>query len=176
MTEESAAVAEGTLGPVLEMLRLIWAVDQGLQKTSKRMEASLGITGPQRFVIRLLGRFPGMTVGQLADLMMVHPSTVSGIVRRLERRGLIERRADARDGRRSFLSLTARGRARDLDTTGTVEAALRGVLAASPPHKVQYACGILSAFAGALDAAGGPGESSGRSRSRGHRGARSKRA
>jgi DNA-binding MarR family transcriptional regulator len=153
----TAAPASSTasLGGVLDVLRLIWAVDQGLQRTSKRMETSLGITGPQRFVIRLLGKFPGITVGQLAEMMMVHPSTVSGIVRRLEGRGLIDRRTDPGDRRRCFLRLTARGRSRDVDATGTVESALRGVLSAAPDSKVRNTAEILAAFADALGSAGG---------------------
>ena len=39
-------------------MRVVWALDHALQKTSKRMETTtLGITAPQRFVIRILRRF-----------------------------------------------------------------------------------------------------------------------
>ena len=46
------------MGPVLEFMRVVWALDHALQKTSKRMETMLGITAPQRLVVRILGRFP----------------------------------------------------------------------------------------------------------------------
>ena len=54
------------------------------------MYSQLGVTGQQRCAIRLLGRFPRLTGSELAELMMVHRSTVSGIVRRLHAAGLLE--------------------------------------------------------------------------------------
>jgi MarR family transcriptional regulator, organic hydroperoxide resistance regulator len=141
------------LGPVLELMRLLWAIDQGLQKTSKRMEATLGITGPQRLVIRLIGRFPRITMGGLAERMLVHPSTVTGIVRRLERGGLVTRRVDPRDRRRSFLGLTARGRRRNKSVTGTLEAAVRRVRKTVPASAVNEARTLLAALAADLQRA-----------------------
>jgi MarR family transcriptional regulator, organic hydroperoxide resistance regulator len=135
------------LGDVLDLMRLLWAVDQGLQKTSKRMEAALGITGPQRLAIRLVGRFPGITMGSLAQLMLVHPSTVTGIVKRLERARLMERIVDHADRRRTFLRLTGVGRQRNGHLAGTLEAAVRRVLKAVPAAKVGHARGFLIALA-----------------------------
>ena len=55
------------------------------------MDDAFGVTGPQRLVIRIVGRFPGIPAGQLAATLRIHPSTVSDVVQRLERRGLIQR-------------------------------------------------------------------------------------
>ena len=41
------------LGEELDFMRLLWAVDHGLQQRSKRMAAEIGLTGPQRLVIRI---------------------------------------------------------------------------------------------------------------------------
>ena len=38
--------------------RLLWAVDHGVRRRSKQMAATLGVTGPQRLVIRLAARYP----------------------------------------------------------------------------------------------------------------------
>jgi len=116
------------LGDALEFLRLIWAVDHGLQRASKRMAASVGITGPQRLVLHVVGRFPGISVGQLAATLHVHTSTLTGVLKRLNRRGLLDRRPDPRDGRRAALGLTPAGRRLDLSVAGTVEAAVLQVL------------------------------------------------
>ena len=140
------------LGVVLDFLKLVWAVDHGLQRTSRRMERELGITGPQRFVLRLVGRFPGITAGQLADALDVHPSTVTGILQRLERRKLLVRRSDPRDRRRSFLALSDAGRALNVDPDGTVEGAVARVLETLPKGKVSNAREVLTALADALDA------------------------
>ncbi|MBI2895741.1 MAG: MarR family transcriptional regulator [Deltaproteobacteria bacterium] len=125
-------------------MRLIWGLGHLLERTSKRMKASKGLTGPQRLVIRLVGRFPGIPPGRLAELMLVHPSTLSGVLRRLERKKLLERRRDPNDARRSLLGLTAAGRALDSPSPFTVEAAVERVLAGSHPSHVESAKAILS--------------------------------
>ena len=79
-------------GETLEFMRLLWAIDHGLQRRSKRMAKTLGLTGPQRLVVRMLGRYPGISAGQLAQVLHLHPSTLTGILRRLERRGWLTRR------------------------------------------------------------------------------------
>ncbi len=109
-------------------MQLMWAVDHALQQASKRMMATLGVTGPQRLVVRMVGKFPGLSAKELAALLHVHPSTLSGVLRRLERQGIIQRRPDPRDGRRQYLGLTARGRVVDSRKKGTVEAAMHATM------------------------------------------------
>jgi DNA-binding MarR family transcriptional regulator len=113
------------LGTTLEFMRMLWALAHALQSRSKRMEAELGVTGPQRLVLRILGRAPNVTAGALARAMCVHPSTLTGVLRRLESRGLLERKRDRRDGRRALLVLTAQGKKLDALQSGSVEAAVR---------------------------------------------------
>ena len=66
------------LDPVLDFMRLLWSVEHGLQSTSKRMEATLGITGPQRLVLRIVTVRPGLSAGELARIVHLHPSTNHG--------------------------------------------------------------------------------------------------
>jgi DNA-binding MarR family transcriptional regulator len=135
------------LGEALEFMRLLWAVDHGLHSRSKRMAAALGVTGPQRLVIRILGRSPGLSAGELARVLHLHPSTLTGILRRLERRGLLTRRPHPRDARRAVLGLSAAGRRLDVATAGTVEAAMTDVLASLPRRRVLAAREALLALA-----------------------------
>jgi DNA-binding MarR family transcriptional regulator len=138
------------LGDVLDFMSLIWRVDHALQRTSKRMEAGLGVTGPQRLVIRIVGRFPGITAGHLAQLLHVHPSTLTGILKRLEKQRLVQRRSDPRDGRRSLLALTPEGRRFDVETEGTVEAAIQNVLHEAPQAQIDATRALLTAISTAL--------------------------
>ncbi|MBI3185736.1 MAG: MarR family transcriptional regulator [Myxococcales bacterium] len=128
-------------------MRLLWAVDHGLNSVSKRMGRELGVTGPQRLVIRIVGRFPGIPAGRLAAVLHVHPSTLTGVLKRLESRGILQRRLDPTDARRSLLSLTARGRTYDEHRSGTVEEAVRRALANVPRHKLFSAQSVLSSLA-----------------------------
>ena len=138
------------LGEVLEFLRLLWEVDHALQRASKSMDDAFGVTGPQRLVIRIVGRFPGILAGQLAATLRIHPSTVSDIVQRLERRGLVQRTRDARDGRRILLGLTEQGRRVDGETVGTVEGAVKQTLAQLSPSELKGARVALTALASGL--------------------------
>src|SRR5689334_10590896 len=61
--------------PVLEFLRLMWAVDHELHRVSKAMIGRLGLTAPQRLAVRFVGRHPGLTPGQLAELLHLDPGT-----------------------------------------------------------------------------------------------------
>jgi DNA-binding MarR family transcriptional regulator len=104
----------------LEFLQVLWRTSHALERRSRRMEKAIGLTAPQRLVVRFLGRFPGVTAGQLARALHVDPGTLSASLRRLEGRGLVERRRDPADTRRVTLGLTREGRALDVPGPGTV--------------------------------------------------------
>lgn len=128
-------------------MRLLWAVDHGLQRRSKRMESELGVTGMQRVVIRLIGRYPEIAAGRLAELVHVHPSTLTGVLRRLVERGFVQRERDPRDARRSRFVLLAPGAAIDATQAGTVEAAVRRALSRLPSETIDAARTVLAAIA-----------------------------
>jgi DNA-binding MarR family transcriptional regulator len=142
------------LDPILDFMRLLWAIEHRLQSASKRMEASLGITGPQRLVLRVVSRFPGLSAGELARIVRLHPSTVSGILQRLVRKGLLARDTDPGDGRRVCLHVRPAARAFTRRSRGTVEAAIAGVLAGVPAQQVRHARRVLTAVAAALEGDG----------------------
>lgn len=140
-----------SLGEVLDFMRLIWAVDHALERRSKHTEATIGLTGPQRLVLRIVGRFPSISAGRLAKILLLHPSTLTGVLQRLEGERIIRRRADPRDRRRSLVGLTARGRSLDVETEGTVEAAVRSLLEQWSPTTTDVAREVLGALARALE-------------------------
>ena len=135
------------VGEAIELLRLVWAVDHALQRRSKSMAAVLGITGPQRLVIRIIGRFPSVHAHQLAEILHLHPSSLTALLKRLERRGLIRRRPDARDRRRWLLGLTRQGRVFNRDTSGTIEAAVQRTLRSTAAHELDSARFVMSTLA-----------------------------
>jgi DNA-binding MarR family transcriptional regulator len=137
-------------------MRLIWAVDHGLQRTSKRMVRTLGVTGPQRLVVRVVGRHPGVSAGELARILHVHPSTLTGVLARLARRRMLTRRSDPRDGRRARLFLSDRGLALDADAPGTVERAARRALRTLGPARRRAAEQALRLLAAELGVSGRP--------------------
>ena len=116
------------LDDVLRFMRLIWSVDHELERVSKHMESRLGLTIPQRLSLLLIGRQPGILASELAAILHLHRGTVSGVLRRLEKGGYIERTVSTEDGRRVGLALTGAGRAANRRRAGTFEEAARRVL------------------------------------------------
>jgi DNA-binding MarR family transcriptional regulator len=149
---------------VLSFMRLMWAVDHALQRTSKQMNQSLGLTGPQRLVIRLLGRTPGLSAGHLASELHLDPSTLTGILQRLESRRLVQRQRDPSDARRLRLSLTRRGESFDAPSPGTIEAALTRALEGRSPREVNAAKTVLTSIAEELSVSPQPATKSKRAR------------
>ena len=112
----------------LQFMRALWELVHALQKASKRMTARLGITGPQRLVLRVIGLAPGISAGGLAKVLHLHPSTLTGVLQRLETQGFVSRVPHAIDARRAVLRLTPQGQRLNVATDGTVEAAARATL------------------------------------------------
>ncbi len=138
---------EARLTHTLAFMRLLWAVDHGLRSLSKQMQARIGMTGPQRLVLRIVGRFPHVTPSELAELLHLDRGTLSGIVERLATQQLLQRVPHHEDGRSVLLDLTARGRLLDQETSGTVEACVRRALASLPRAKIDAAKEVLEAVA-----------------------------
>jgi DNA-binding MarR family transcriptional regulator len=134
-------------------MRVLWELDHELRRVSKSMESTLGVTGPQRLVIRMIGRFPGLAAGDLASLLHVDPSSLTGMLDRLCRAGFVARTSDPADGRRAHLSLAPRGRALDRVRSGTVEAAVVRAIATQPRSRIAGARQVLQAVARELAAA-----------------------
>jgi MarR family transcriptional regulator, organic hydroperoxide resistance regulator len=138
------------LGEVIEFMRLLWAVDHGLEASSKQMDAVFGVTGPQRLVIRIVGRHPGIAAGRIAEILHVHPSTLTGVLGRLVQRGILTRQVDPTDGRRALLALTAQGKKLDELRSGTIEAKVRHGLGKVSAREIMAARRVLSSVAESL--------------------------
>jgi len=139
------------VGPVLDFLRLLWRVNHRMERRSKLMHATLGITAPQRMVVRIVGRFPSISASEIAGLLHVDRGTLSAALARLESAGIITRLADPKDKRRVRVKLTARGEALDRETRGTVESAVAAVLDQESTVDVRRTRRVLTALADALE-------------------------
>jgi DNA-binding MarR family transcriptional regulator len=139
------------LDPVLDFMRLLWSVEHGLERLSKRMGSELGITGPQRLVLRIIGQFPDISAGDLSEIVRLHPSTMTGILQRLADRGLIERRRDPSDSRRARLRIRPTALKFTRSARLTVEKAVTHALDHSGPARVRAARRVLTEVARRLN-------------------------
>jgi DNA-binding MarR family transcriptional regulator len=159
---------EAALPDVLKFMQLLWAVVHGVEKSSKRMNGAIGVTGPQRLVLRIVGLFPGMSAGDVAAVLHVHPSTITGVLQRLVAQGLLCRVEDPGDRRRAVLRLTARGARVNGATRGTVESAVADTLQVVAAGDRAAASRVLDELARRLDGpeAAGPARRTNGSRRR----------
>jgi DNA-binding MarR family transcriptional regulator len=88
-----------------------------LERVMQPYFGRFGITGAQWGVLRALDRaeaagLPGLRLTDLSDRLLVRPPSVTGVVDRLERAGLVVRDASTTDLRAKQVRLTPRGRQR----------------------------------------------------------------
>jgi DNA-binding MarR family transcriptional regulator len=79
--------------------------------------------------------------------MFIHPSTLTGVLRRLEQRRVIRRSADPEDGRRAIFELTPLGRRIEQQRGGTVEATVEKALASLSRAEIECATAVLAKLA-----------------------------
>jgi DNA-binding MarR family transcriptional regulator len=139
------------LGPALDFLQRIWHLNHALERLSNRMELRIGVTAQQRLVVRCVGQRAGITPGALAAVLHVDAGTVSAATKRLVDKGLLLRRHDPHDGRRVTLHLSARGRALNRPTDGTVESAVESLLAQRSEHEMRTAAAVIDALTSRLE-------------------------
>jgi DNA-binding MarR family transcriptional regulator len=96
------------------LLRLAREIDQHLGVVRQRLREPLemefargGLTGPQRIVMQALVHAQGLSLKQLSAHVSLAHSTVSGIVDRLQARGMVERSRDQADGRATVITASA---------------------------------------------------------------------
>ena len=112
------------------VLALIPVLRQWIVAHVKTVEADRGLSLQQYAALRGI-RDGAISPGELARQWQVTPAVLTGIVDRLERRGLVRREPDPRDRRRLRLALTAAGRAASAEVERVLTADLAARLAAA---------------------------------------------
>ena len=76
---------------------------EGLRKSGS------GLTPSQARVIFTIGGTEGMTCKDIGDITLITKGTLTGVIDRLEEKGLVERWSVEGDGRKTIVALTRRG-------------------------------------------------------------------
>jgi MarR family transcriptional regulator, organic hydroperoxide resistance regulator len=134
-------------------MQRLWELVHALAVRSKRMGRTLGVTGPQRLVIRVVGQSPDATAREISDLLGLHPSTLTGVLARLEHQKMIRRKVDRADRRRVRFRLTPRGVRVDRERKGTVEAAVRRAIGRADPAMIAGTEALLALLVAELSRA-----------------------
>jgi DNA-binding MarR family transcriptional regulator len=109
--KRSTAVARPAESAFRELIRTFGLVERVMQPYFARH----GISGSQWGVLRNLHRaegegLPGLRLTDLSDRLLLRPPSVSGVIDRLERAGLVQRGGSPTDLRAKRVALTSRGR------------------------------------------------------------------
>jgi DNA-binding MarR family transcriptional regulator len=107
------AIDEGRTGLTLgdHLCFAIYSASIAINRAYKPLLDALGITYPQYLVLLSLWADDGLAVGVIADRLSLEPSTITPLVKRLERAALISRERNPKDERQVIVRLTEKGRA-----------------------------------------------------------------
>ncbi|WP_136806478.1 MarR family winged helix-turn-helix transcriptional regulator [Desulfosediminicola flagellatus] len=100
---KSTAVSDSVL---ISLRRIIQAIDLH----SRQLVRQHGITTPQLIVLKQIQGNSAITVSQVAKQVSLKQATVTDILNRLERKGLVQRQKDTSDRRRVLVKETDAGK------------------------------------------------------------------
>jgi len=108
---------------IMDNIRRVFQI---LNEQSQRIKQETGLTGPQLWAIRVIHEHGPINISDIAKRMYLHPTTVLGIIDRLEARGLVSRNRSKDDRRVIWLELTQDGK----DLVQSVPEVVQGLLGA----------------------------------------------
>lgn len=100
-----------TTGRALQAHVLLSVLARRLQEESNRFFGDVGMSASQFEIMRLLWQRDNVTQSELSRLCCCARANVTGLVDRLEKKGVVNRRADPEDRRANRVVLTEEGRA-----------------------------------------------------------------
>lgn len=91
---------------------------------NQRALAQAGTTGPQTGVLWFLHEYKALSLARLAELQGTTPANMTGLVKRLEREGLVTRQNHPTDNRVKIIALTPEGLARTKQARKAIDKAM----------------------------------------------------
>jgi MarR family transcriptional regulator, organic hydroperoxide resistance regulator len=80
------------------------------RRITKELAKRADLTGPQLTVVKLLEGIGDLSLSELSERIRAQNSTVTGIIDRMEREGLVTRERSKEDRRVVYIKLSAKGR------------------------------------------------------------------
>lgn len=98
---------EIAISEIMQSLRRIF---KAIQDYSHEVSNKFGITGPQLWALKTISQNGKLSLGELTKKMYLHPSTITGVVDRLEKKGYVSRDRGQGDRRVINVQLTPQGK------------------------------------------------------------------
>ncbi|HEV7165982.1 MAG: MarR family winged helix-turn-helix transcriptional regulator [Gammaproteobacteria bacterium] len=115
----------------MDLRRIMRAMDV----YSRQLSDSHGLTGPQMLCMREISQQGSLTTGTLALAVALSPATLTGILDRLEMRGLVSRERRPEDKRRVVVSLTTHGKQMSQELPSPIQERFGAKLAELPAEE-----------------------------------------
>ena len=96
---------------IFETMQSLRRVFKAIQDYSQDVFSQFGVTGPQLWVLKTVMEGGSLPLGELSKKMYLHPSTITGVVDRLEKKGYVTRERNSGDRRVVNVRLTPAGAA-----------------------------------------------------------------
>lgn len=93
----------------LPLIRQLAECYQAFEAFSSAHIREMGLTPPQFDVLATLGNTEGMGCKRLGESTLITKGTLTGVVDRMEEKGLVARAPDPKDGRAQVVKLTKKG-------------------------------------------------------------------
>jgi len=105
----SSAAPESVRPEVDQVVETIIYLYTESRRLTKGIAREVGLTGPQLTVLKLLETFQNLSLSSLSERIRAQNSTVTGIIDRMEREGLVTRERSKTDRRVVYIKLTDKG-------------------------------------------------------------------
>lgn len=135
----------------IRILQSVRRVAQCVEHHSKRLTAKHNITSPQLVALMAIAQLGPSTVKSIGRAIHLSPSTVVGIVDRLEEKKLVQRERDTRDRRNVYVSVTPEGQALVDKAPSVLPEGFATALAALPENDQHTLVVALEQFATLLE-------------------------
>ncbi len=115
----------------------------GTRVYSRATEKQFGLSLAQLFVLQKLSDVPALSLNELAERTVTHQSSVSVVVTRLVKSGLVQRTRSAVDGRSRDIALTSKGQAVLRKAPPATQQRMIAAIAAMPAPSRRQLAGLL---------------------------------
>lgn len=102
------------------------------------MLTELGITYPQYLVLMVLWENDNQPVNDIARRLVLETNTVTPLLQRMEKLGLVSRKRGKEDKRQQIVSLTSKGKALEEEAFATIPSGWYQQLSACPLKQEDY--------------------------------------
>ncbi len=141
-----------TVNDSIRILQSVRRIAQCVEHHSKRLAVTHNITSPQLVALLAIAELGPSTLRSIGRAIQLSPSTVVGIVDRLEEKGLVLRERDTRDRRNVFVAVTEAGQLVLANAPSALPNGFDSLLGSLPETDRQALIVTLEQFASLLEA------------------------